>query len=102
MPTEDNQLTWLRLELGYIGPVTMQEHHLKTLRQLLASGQEWEELPYVAQREATKDPQERTVYRGLGHTVKVTDPQDPTRTWYVRHLYVYSSAKAAREAARRP
>lgn len=101
MPTEKNQLTWLRLNLGYIGPVKMQEHHRQTLRELLASGQSWEELPYVARREAHKDPQERTVYRGLGHTVQVTDPEDPTRCWEVRHLYVHSSALAKREAARR-
>lgn len=101
MPTEGNQLTWLRLNLGYIGPVTMQDHHRQTLRELLAAGQTWEELPYVAQRDADKDPQERTVYRGLGHTVEVTDPEDPTRTWSVRHLYVHSSTLASREATRR-
>src|SRR5437879_6145033 len=38
---------------------------------------------------------------GWGHTVTVTDPQDPTRYWSVRHLYVHSSALASREAARR-
>jgi len=101
MPTSENQLTWLRLDLGYIGPVTMQEHHRQTLQDLLAAGQKWEEFPYVAQREAAKEPQQRTVYRGMGHTVQVTDPEDPARTWSVRHLYVYSSAKAAREASRR-
>ncbi len=101
MPTAGNQLTWLRLGLGYIGPVTMQDHHRQTLRELLAVGQTWEELPYVAQRDADKGPQERTVYRGLGHTVEVTDPEDPTRTWSVRHLYVHSSTLASREATRR-
>jgi len=101
MPTEENQLAWLRLGLGYIGPVTMQEHHRQTLRELLAAGQSWEELPYVAQREADKDSQERTVYRGLGHFVEVTDPEDPSHRWSVRHLYVHSSALAKREAARR-
>jgi len=56
MPIEENQLTWLRLGLGYIGPVTLQEHHRQTLQELLAAGQRWEELPYVAQREAHKWP----------------------------------------------
>jgi transposase len=101
MPTEKNQLTWLRLNLGYIGPVKMQEHHRQSLRELLASGQTWEELPYVARRDAERDPKERTVYRGLGHTVQVTDPEDPTRRWEVRHLYVHSSALAGREETRR-
>ena len=101
MPTEKNQLTWLRLGLGYIGPVTMQDHHRQTLQELLADGQTWEELPYVAQRDANKDPQERTVYRSLGHTVMVTDSEDPARSWSVRHLYIHSSALAKREATRR-
>lgn len=99
MPTKENQLTWLRLGLGYIGPMTMQDHHRQTLRELLAAGRTWEELPYVAQREV--DKKERTVYRGLGHTVEVTDPEDSTRSWSVRHLYVHSSALAKREAVRR-
>jgi len=101
MPTEENQLTWLRLGLGYIGPVTMQDRHRQMLRELLAAGQKWEQLPYVAQRDADKDPKERTVYRGLGYTVEVTDPEDPTHTWSVRHLYIHSSALAGREAVRR-
>ncbi len=101
MPTEENQLTWLRLGLGYIGPMTMQEHHCQTLRELLAAGRTWEELPYVAQRDADKDPKERTVYRGLGHTVEVTDPEDLSCNWSVRHLYIHSSTLAKREATRR-
>ncbi|MFQ5859622.1 MAG: IS1634 family transposase [Anaerolineae bacterium] len=101
MPTKENQLAWLRLGLGYIGPMTMQDHHRQALRELLAAGQTWEELPYVAQREVDKKPEERTVYRGLGHTVEVTDPEDPTRKWSVRHLYIHSSALAKREATRR-
>ena len=55
----------------------------------------------MAQREAAKPPPERTVSRGLGHTVEVTDPEDCTRHWSVRHLYVHSSALASRETARR-
>jgi hypothetical protein len=101
MPTEENQLTWLRLGIGYIGPVTMQDHHRQTLRHLLAKDQRWAEFPSVAQREAQEPPSERTVYKGLGHTLTVTDPEAPTRTFTVRHLYVHSSAKALREAARR-
>jgi len=101
MPTEENQLTWLRLNLGYIGPVTLQDHHRQTLRELLAAGQRWEKLPYVAQREANKPPEEQTVYWGLGHTIEVTDPEDPTRRWSVRHLDVRSEALATREATRR-
>ncbi|MGB9888013.1 MAG: IS1634 family transposase, partial [Moorellales bacterium] len=101
MPTEENQLTWLRLGLGYIGPITMQDHHRQTLQELLAAGQHWEELPYVAQREAHKSPEERTIYWGLGYSVEVIDPEDPTRRWSVRYLYVRSEALADREAARR-
>jgi transposase len=101
MPTAENQLTWLRLNLGYIGPIPLQDQQRQTLRALRAAGQTWQAFPYVAQREAAKPPPERTVYRGLGHTVEVTDPEDCTRHWSVRHLYVHSSALASREAARR-
>jgi transposase len=101
MPTEDNQLTWLRLGLSYIGPVTLQDHHRQTLCDLLAAGQIWQELPYVAQREVHKPSEEHTIYEGVGHTVHVVDPQDLTRQWAVRHLYVRSSALASREAERR-
>ena len=101
MPTAENQLIWLRLNLGYIGPITLQDHHRRTLRDLLDAGHTWQALPYVAKREAAKAPGQRTAYRGLGHTVTVTDPQDPSRHWSVRHLYVHSSALARREAARR-
>src|SRR6266540_172590 len=101
MPTAENQLTWLRLNLGDSGPITLQDHHRQTLRDVLEAGQTWQALPYVATREATKLPAPRTLSRGLGHTVTVTDPQDPTRDWSVRHLYGHSSALASREAARR-
>jgi transposase len=101
MPTAENQVTWLRLHLGYIGPITLQDHHRQTLRGLLAAGHTWQALPYVAKRDEAKLPAQRTLYRGLGHTVKVSDPQDPTRHWSVRHLYVHSSALAGREATRR-
>jgi transposase len=101
MPTADNQLTWLRLNLGYIGPLTLQDHHRQTLRDVLEAGYTWQALPYVAQRDAAKQPAQRTAYRGLGHTVEITDPEDPVRHWSVRHLYIHSSALARREAARR-
>src|SRR5215831_1084710 len=100
-PTAENQLTWLRLHLGSIGPITLQDQHRQALRALLAAGQTWQALPYVAQRDATKQPAQRTAYRGLGHTVELTDPEDPTRHWSVRHLSRHSSALARREAARR-
>jgi transposase len=101
MPTEENQLTWLRLGLSFLGPLTMQEHHRQTLRDQLAAGQTWQELPYVAQREADRPAEARTVYQGLGQTVTVTDSEDPTQRWAVRHLYIRSSALAQREATRR-
>ena len=101
MPTADNQLTWLRLNLGYIGPMTLQDHHRQTLRDVLEAGHTWQSLPYVAKRESVKLPAQRTHDRGLGHTVKVSAPQDPSRHWSVRHLYVHSSALARREMARR-
>jgi hypothetical protein len=86
--------------VGYIGPVMMQDHHRQTLRALLATGQTWAELPYVAQRDAKKAKEERTVYRGLGHTVTMTDPESGDE-YPVRHLYIHSSALAQREARRR-
>ncbi len=100
MPTEENQLDWLRMGVGFIGPVVMQDHHRQTLRALLAAGQTWTELPYVAQRDAKKSKEERTVYRGLGHTVTMTDPETD-KEYPVRHLYIHSSALAQREAKRR-
>jgi transposase len=101
MPTADNQLTWLRLNLGYIGPLTLQDHHRQTLRDVLEAGYTWQSLPYVAKRESAKLLAQRTHYRGLGHTVTVSDPQAPSRHWSVRHLYGHSSALARREMARR-
>ncbi|MFW0860177.1 MAG: IS1634 family transposase [Dehalococcoidia bacterium] len=100
MPTEENQLAWLRLGVGYIGPVTMQDHHRQTLQELLDAGQRWTELPYVAQRDTGKEAEQRTIYRGVGHTVTLTDP-DSGDEYPVRHLYIHSSALAKREAKRR-
>ena len=45
MPTAENQLTWLRLNLGYIGPLTLQDHHRQTLRDVLEAGHTWQALP---------------------------------------------------------
>lgn len=100
MPTEENQLAWLRMNVSYIGPTTMQDHHRDTLRELFAAGQSWAELPYVAQRDAGKKREERTVYEGLGHTVTLTDPKSGTE-YPVRHLYIRSSALAQHAAKRR-
>jgi transposase len=100
MPTEENQLAWLRLGVSYIGPTTMQDHQRQTLRELLERGQNWAELPYVARRDAAKDKEERTVYQGLGHTVTLTDPETGEE-YPVRHVYIRSSALAQRAAKRR-
>ena len=100
MPTEENQLAWLRMGVGYIGPTTMQDHHRETLGELLSAGQCWTELPYVARRDAGKKRGERTVYEGVGHTVTLTDTESGTE-YPVRHLYVRSSALAQRAAKRR-
>jgi hypothetical protein len=74
MPTAENQLAWLRLGVGYIGPTTMQDSHRQTLRMLLDEGHGWTDLPYVAQRETAKAKDAHTVYRGVGHTVELTAP----------------------------
>ena len=100
-PTAENQVRWLRLKLGYIGPMTLQDQHRQSLRDLLAAGRAWQALPSVAKRESAKPTAQRTGYRGLGHSVEVTDPEDLTRHWAVRHLSIHSSALAKREAARR-
>lgn len=100
MPTQENQLTWLRVGIGHIGPVTMQDQDRQTLRRLLDEGRKWEESSYVAQRDRNKPSEKRTVYRYLGHTVTLTD-EERGDTHEVRHLYVHSSALAAHEATRR-
>lgn len=97
MPTADNQLAWLRLGVGYMGPTMMQEHHQQTLRTLLKQGQGWTELPYVAGRDANKKQAARTSYQGVGHPVTLTDP-DSDDEYPVRHLYIRSSALAHRAA----
>ena len=100
MPTQENQLTWLRAGIGHIGPVTMQDQDRQTLRRLLDEGRKWEESSYVAQRDQNKPLEKRTVYRYLGHTVTLTD-EEMAKTYEVRHLYLHSNALAAHEATRR-
>ena len=102
MPTAENQLSWLRMGVGYIGPTTMQNDHRESLAALLKEGGGWTDLPYVAQREADKNQAERTIYQGLGETITLSDP-DPEKdqTYPVRQLYIRSSALAQREAKRR-
>src|SRR2546430_17248258 len=78
----------------------MQGQTCQTLRTLLAEGQRWTVLTYVAGRETDKDKDDRTVYRGVGHTVALTDA-DTGVAYPVRHLYVSSSALAQHEAQRR-
>jgi len=100
MPTAENQLSWLRLGVSYIGPTTRQGHHRETLGKLVAEGHKWNALPYVAQREHPKTKAERTCYRGVGHSTALTDP-DSGVTHVVRHLYVHSSALGHHAAKRR-
>jgi len=99
MPTAENPLPWLRLNLGDIGPITLQDPHRQTLRDVWEAGHTWQAVPYVATREAATPPAPRPGSRGLGHTVTV--PHAPSRHWSVRHLSVHSSTLASREAARR-
>jgi hypothetical protein len=100
MPTLENQLAWLRLGVGYIGPTTMQDHHHQTLRALLDAGQSWTALPSTARRETDKKADDRTVSRGVGHIVTLTDADTGVAS-PVRHLYIHASALAQREAQRR-
>jgi hypothetical protein len=100
-PTAEHQWTGLRLHLGDSGPMTLPDQHRQSLRALLAAGQAWQALPYVAQRESAQPSAQRTGSRGLGHRVEVPDPEDLTRHWSGRHLSIHSSALATREATRR-
>lgn len=100
MPTAENQLSWLRLGVSYIGPTTMQDHHRETLCQLVEEGYAWSDLPYVAQRETAKAKAERTRYRGVSPRTELTDPDSGT-VYPVRHLYIHSSALGHHAAKRR-
>jgi hypothetical protein len=55
----------------------------------------------VAKRESAKPTAQRPGSRGLGPSVVVPDPADPTRPGSVRPLSIHASALAKREAARR-
>jgi len=100
MATKGNQLTWLRENIGYIGPQTMTESDRKTLRDLLAAGEEWTKSDYVAQREEKKAEEKRNVYQYLGRTVSIEDEDDEKQSYQVRQIYVRSAALAAHEAKR--
>lgn len=54
----------------------------------------------MAQRETAKDETKRTVSRGVGHTVELTDPATGI-TYPVRHFSLHASALAQHEAQRR-
>ena len=56
--------------------------------------------PYVAQGNVHKAEADRTVYKGISHTVTLTDAETG-KTYLVRHLYIHSSALAQREAKSR-
>src|SRR5437016_2081341 len=78
----------------------MQEAHRQALRTVLEAGQRWSILPSIAQRERAKDQDDRTVYRGIGHSVELTDEDRGVRS-PVRHLSIHSRALAQYEAQRR-
>jgi transposase len=100
MPTVENQLAWLRLQVSYIGPQTMQEAQRQALAALLDGGQAWTELPYVAQRDVGKPRDQRTTYASVSHSVTVTDPETQ-QEYAVRHVYIRSSALAQHATQRR-
>src|SRR2546428_10983200 len=62
LPTAENQLTWLRLNLGYIGPMMLQDQHRQSLRALATAAQHSHELPYESQRDADQPPRDATVH----------------------------------------
>lgn len=100
MPSEKNQLAWLRMGVGYIAHLGMEESHRRALGKLLEEGHSWREIRYVSLHDAYKKPEERPVYRLLGHEVALKDPE-AERSYPLRHLYVYSSALAYHQRARR-
>ena len=78
----------------------MQEAHRQALCTVLEAGQRWSILPSIAQGARAQDQDDRTVYRGIGHSVELTDEELGVR-YPVRHLYIHSRALAQHEAQRR-
>ncbi len=103
MATKENQLTWLRQNIGFIGPQTMTEANREILRNLLEAGEKWTKSDYVAQREQKKAEDKRNVYHYLGQTVSIEDTEDEEekQSYPVRQLYVRSAALAVHESKRR-
>lgn len=100
MPYKENQLAWLRMGVGYIAHLTMEEFHQKAWKKLLRKGQSWQPIDYVSQHDTYKKPEKRPVYRLLGHDVPLKDPE-AGKSYSLRHLYVYSGDLAYHEGARR-
>ena len=67
---------------------------------MLDAGQPWTARPSVARREADTPEEARTVSRGVGHCVTLTDA-DPGVASPVRPRSIHASALAQREAQRR-
>lgn len=100
MPTVENQLAWLRLQVSYIGPQTLQAAQRQALAASLEAREEWTELPHVAQRDVGKARDQRTIYASVSHQVTVTDPES-RQEYGVHHVYIRSSALAHHAAQRR-
>lgn len=104
MATKENQLIWLREDIGYIGPQTMTANDKETLRDLLATGAEWTKSNYVAQREEKKAAEKQNVYQYIGRTITIEDEENENgekKSYQIRQVYVRSAALAAHEAKRR-
>ncbi len=100
MPSKENQLAWLTMGACYIAHLAMEESHQKALKKLLKKGHLWQPIDYVSLHDAYMKPEDRPVYRLLGYDVSLQDPEDG-KSYSLRHLYVYSSALAYHEGARR-
>ena len=73
MATKDNQLTWLRQGIGFIGPISMQQKDKEALQALLDSGHTWQDSQYVALRDEKKSQEKQTTYSLLSRDVEVCD-----------------------------
>ncbi len=96
----NNQLTWLRQGIGFIGPISMQESDKEALKELLNSAQGWQDSQYLAKRDQKRAEEKRTTYSLLSRTVSVSD-KEKEKSYQTRHIYVHSSALAAHETKRR-